>query len=336
MLQINTDKLVSTKVDFKLLNSTHNAQGYYFTMEIPTAEPVNEIILDFKQDNFDWMISLEGSQNQQEWFSIVDNYRILSINNPQTKYKFTKVTFADTKYRFFRLLIKSKEKPDLSMAKIRLQEVSAGSFNIHSIEKIESHEDKKRKLSTVEISLKEAVPVSSIKIDIKNGFDYYRPITISYLADSIKTEKGWKYKYQSLTSGTLNSFDQNEFNFKNTILQKLKISINNNDNEPLTIDTLTVKGNTHELVARFTEPATYFLTYGNKQAVIPNYDINLFASKVPNKLNELNLGQEQLIDKEAVPLNEPFFINKNWLWALMLVLITVLGYFSLNMIKTKK
>lgn len=335
MLQRKTDKVVRKEVDFKLLNTTHNVKGYYFTMEVPTEEPLNQIMLDFKQDNFDWMLSLEGSQNQMEWFSIVDEYRILSIKNPETNYQFTKVTFPETKYRFFRLLIKSEEKPDLSFAKIRFHEVTNGTFNNYSIEKIESIEDKKQKLTTVEISLKEPVPVSSVKIDIKNTFDYYRPITISYLADSIKTEQGWKYKYQTLTSGTLNSMEKNEFVFNSTILQKLKINIYNQDNEPLTINTLTVKGYVHELVVRFTEPATYFLTYGKKQAVKPNYDIEHFASNVPNKLTTLNLGKEQLIDKKNIQGNEPFFKNKNWLWALIIILIALLGWFSVQMIKTK-
>ena len=100
------EKVVRTEVDFKLLNTTNNEQGYYFTMEVPTEEPVNELKLNFKQDNFDWLLSLEGSQNQQEWFRIVDDYRILSIKNPETNYQFTKVTFPNTKYRFFRFQIK--------------------------------------------------------------------------------------------------------------------------------------------------------------------------------------------------------------------------------------
>ena len=335
MLQLKSEKAASTEVNFKLLNTTHNDKGYYFTMEVPTEELVNQIMLDFKQDNFDWRLSLEGSQNQQEWFGIVDDYRILSIKNPVTNYQFTKVTFPGTKYRFFRLLIKSEEKPDLSFAKIRFHEVTNGTFNTYSVDKVESIEDKKQKLTTVEISLKAPVPVSSIKIDVKNRFDYYRPITISYLSDSVKTEKGWKYQYQQLTSGTLNSMEINEFVFNSTILQKLKISIYNQDNEPLTIDKLTVKGYVHELVVRFTEPATYFLAYGNKKTNKPNYDIERFASKIPDTLTALNFGKEQLIDQKEVLVSEPLFKNKNWLWAIMTVLIIVLGWFSVKMIKTK-
>jgi hypothetical protein len=335
MLQLKKEKVVRTEVDFELLNTTHNKQGFYFTLEVPTEEPINQLMLNFNQDNFDWPLSLEGSQNQQEWFSIVNDYRILSIKNPETNYQFTKVTFPNTKYRFFRIHVKSKVKPDLSYAKIARNKVTNGSFNQYTINKIESFEDKEQKLTIMEVSLKAPVPVSSIKIDIKNTFDYYRPISISYLADSLKTEQGWKYRYQQLTSGTLSSMDKNEFAFASTILQKLKIRIQNQDNTPLSINTITAKGYVHELVARFTEPATYFLSYGNKQAIKPSYDIERFTSKIPNKLVALNVGKEQLVVKNKVFANEPLFKNKNWLWALMVIIIVVIGWFSIKMIRTK-
>ncbi len=115
-----------------------------------------------------------------------------------------------------------------------------------------------------------------------------------------KTEKGWIYNYQTLTRGTLSSIEKNEFKFERSILQKLKISIHNFDNEPLTFDSITVKGYVHQLVARFKEPAAYFLTYGNKNATKPNYDIKRFVSKIPDSLTLLNLGEEQLIDKKEI------------------------------------
>lgn len=335
MLQLQKEKVVRAEVDFKLFNTTSNEQGYFFTMEVPTEEPVNELKLNFKEDNFDWLLSLEGSQNQKEWYGIVDDYRILSIKNPETNYQFTKVTFPNTKYRFFRIHIKSKEKPNLSYAKIALNKVTNGSYNQYKINKIESSEDNAQKLTIVEVSLKAPVPVSSIKIGIKNTFDYYRPVTISYLADSIETEQGWKYRYQRLTSGTLNSIDNNEFVFESTILHKLKIGIQNQDNTPLTINTITAKGYVHELTARFTEPATYFLAYGNKQVAKPNYDIGRFTAKIPNKLVALSVGKEQLVIKNKVFTNEPLFKNKNWLWALMVIMIAVIGWFSIKMIRTK-
>ena len=109
--------------------------------------------------------------------------------------------------------------------------------------------------------------------------------------------------------------------------------IHNNDNQPLSIGEIEVKGYVHELVARFTEPASYFLTYGNNNARKPQYDIDRFTNKIPEEITMLDLGDEQKIDKEELSVIEPLFKNKTWLWLIMATIILLLGWFSFNMIR---
>ena len=333
LLRLSTGNISGKEISFNTLNTSHNDKGYYFTFEIPATEPINQILLDFKQENFDWRIKLEGSQNQNDWFTISDNYRILSIKNEITDFQFTRLTFPDSKYRFFRLQIDSKEKPELNQAKISQNEIANGTFRNYIVNNFYVTENKELKQTEIDFELQMPVPVSFLKLEVKDSFDYYRPFIIKYLTDSIKTEQGWKYNYSTLTSGTLNSIDKNGFNFSSTTVQKLKIIINNADNQPLTIDSIQVKGVEHELLVRFTEQATYYLTYGNKSATSPVYDINRFADKVPVELTTLNLGDEQLIEKREIPLTEPLFKNKTWLWLIMGLIIIVLGWFSIRMMK---
>ncbi|HIN40210.1 MAG TPA: DUF3999 family protein [Flavobacteriales bacterium] len=333
LIQLTSEEILSKEINFKIVNTSHNEKGYYFTFEIPTDEPINQIKLDFKQKNFDWILQLEGSQNQQEWFTIIEDYRILSINNELTDFQFTKISFQNSKYHFFRLLIGSKEKPNLTVAKISQNEVTDGTFRIYTIKKAKTNDHKKTKQTEIAVDLALPVSVSHIKIGIKDTFDYYRPITIKYLTDSINTEQGWKYNYRTLTSGTLNSIEENEFRINNVILRNLIVLIHNNDNQPLSIGEIEVKGYVHELVARFTEPASYFLTYGNNNARKPQYDIDRFTNKIPEEITMLDLGDEQKIDKEELSVIEPLFKNKTWLWLIMATIILLLGWFSFNMIR---
>lgn len=333
LLRLATEKVSSKEVVFKTLNASHNNKGHYFTFEIPKTEPINQIKLEFRQKNFDWHIKLEGSQNQMDWFTVAENYRILSIKNETTDFQFTKLTFPSSKYRFFRLQIDSKEKPELTVASIAQYEMTHGTLRNYIIKKFKTRENRETKKTEIDIELQMPVPVSLLIIDVKDSIDYYRPITIKYLTDSIKTEKGWKYNYSTLTSGTLNSIEKNEFKFISTTAQKLKLFIYNQDNQPLTIDTLKVKGYEHELITRFTEQASYFLTYGNKTAVSPHYDLDRFTDNVPKTLPPLELGYEQKIEQEEIPLIEPLFKNKTWLWTIMSLIIIMLGWFSVKMIR---
>lgn len=335
LLRRTTEKVSNKDISCKIINTAHNEKGYYFTFEVQSVEAVNQIKLDFKQKNFDWRVKVEGSQNQEEWFTIIEDYRILAIKNELTNFRFTKISFPEAKYRFFRLHIPAKEKPELTVGKIAQYELTEGTFNTYPIERFKIKEDKKNKQTRIEIDLQSAVSVSHIKIDVKDNFDYYRPITIKCLTDSFKTEVGWKYNYKTLANGTLNSIEENEFKFNSTTVDKLLILIHNRDNAALAIDAVEVKGYVHELVARFTEPANYFMVYGYKNARKPQYDIVRFKDKIPEIMTTLRIGEEVAIEKTTVAPTEPLFKNKTWLWATMAVIILLLGWFSLRMLSKK-
>jgi hypothetical protein len=121
--------------------------------------------------------------------------------------------------------------------------------------------------------------------------------------------------------------------FNTTTTQHLKIYIDNHDNQPLTIDTVSVKGYEYEFLARFTEQASYFLVYGNNQATKPNYDIARFSDKVPTTLQTLDLGNELRLEKEEASETVPLFINKTWLWAIISLTVLVMGGFTLKMMR---
>ncbi len=335
VLQLASDKLSQVVASFKLINQAKNNTGSYFTFETQVESAINQIQLDFKPLNFDWKITLEGSQNQQEWFSIITDYRILSINTSDTNFKYTDLNFPTAKYRYFRLLIHDVENPEFIAAKLLLNTFMEGNYNKYLIKSNALDEDKKNKLTEIYLELKSAVPVSKLSLEVKNNYAYFRPIHISYLSDSVQTEKGWKYGYNKLTSGTINSFEKSEFKFKSTIIKKLKIIIENQDNVPLQIDSIQVKGYVHEVVARFTSPGTYFLTYGNPLKPAPNYDIQRFLDQIPANLKTLQLGNEQFIRKDTNEVGKPLFQNPYWLWGVMILIILLLGWFSLKMIRQK-
>lgn len=335
LLELKSEKRVKTNVNFKIINTSHNEKGYYFTLEVPNQEVINQLQIDFKQFNFDWRISLEGSNNQNEWFTIVDDYRILSIKNAETFYEYNNITFPNSSYNYFRILVKSLEKPELKSVKASYTTIEKGEFYDCEIKSFEIEEKKQEKSSDINIELSKRLPISYLKIDVDASYDYYRPIMIKYVSDSVKTQNGYVYNYRTLTNGTLNSIENNVFAFENTVVKKLKIIVNNQDNEPLKIKNVTVKGNVYNLDIRFTEPATYFLTYGNSNVYRPNYDIERFVSKTPDTISSLTLGEEQIIYKKPTSKNSPLFQNKIWLWIIIVLMVALLGWFSIKMMKSK-
>lgn len=327
------EKVTNKEVDFKIINRSKNNEGYFFTFEIKEETPINQIVLNFAQKNFDWLATLEGSQDQKEWFTIDENYRLVSIKNRMTDYTFSNITFTESKYRYFRIKINSEVEPMLNSYRVSLRKVVDGIYKTYPIQSFKKEENKKDKSTIVEVSLEKPVPVSSLQIIVNNDFDYYRTMSIKYIADSVKTEKGWKYNYRNLGYATLTSFAPLELKFGSKTLKNIWIEILNQDNQPLNIEKVIVKGYEHHLVARFTEPADYFIAFGKKNATKPNYDINRFSDKIPNDMTALKMGTIQGIDKDAILKTEPLFKNKTWLYGIMVVIIGLLGWFSLKMLK---
>ena len=79
LLKQRADQIISTDVNFKPVNESSNPNGYYFTFQLNNPSIINEISLAFKEANFDWSATLEGSNSNTEWFTILKDYRILSI-----------------------------------------------------------------------------------------------------------------------------------------------------------------------------------------------------------------------------------------------------------------
>lgn len=335
LIRLTEEKVSSKEVAVKTLNVSRKGDIHFYTFEIPTSESINQINLEFKQDNFDWKIKLEGSQNQQEWFTVADDYRILSIKNELANFQFTKLTFPNSKYPFFRLRIESKKDPGLVAAKISQVEVTEGGFKNYPIKETKTTENKQSRQTEIEVDLQQPVPISKIKFAVADRYDFYRPFKVMYLTDSVKTEQGWKHNYRSLASGTLNSLEENEFKFSSTTVQKLRFIIDNQDNQPLSISTIQISGYVYELLARMTESASYFLVYGNNNARKPQYDIARFASSIPEAMTILDLGEEQVIEQGELATQTPLFQNKLWLWSILILAICILGWFSIQMLKKK-
>ncbi len=326
------------EVSFLLRNTTYNSNGWYFTFELPDEEIINYLQPEFEQKNFDWNIQLQGSHDQQEWFTLLDRYRILSISNASTEFRFTRLNFPDARYRYYRLLVRSKEQPVLRSAKLLLRTAAAGTIKTYTVLKTKQENNKASQQTEVTIDLPLPVSVSQLQVRVQDNVDYYRPLTITCLSDSFQTEQGWSYQYRSLATGVVSSDGTNRFSFPATITQQLKLVLHNQDNQPLTVDAVEVSGFVHELVARFPQRANtrYYLVYGNEQITAPEYDLARFTNNIPGSLVSLTAGAEEAINPATMQKKTALFTNAWWLWMIIGVVIVLLGWFTVSMIRKQE
>lgn len=335
LLRVQEGTKSNQVVEFTQLNSGLSRTGFTTTLKIPSAEPINNISLNFQEQNFDWRIKLEGRHGQSSWTTIQDNYRILAINSSEARYEFTDITFPQADFQQYRITIAGATSPTLLRATASLYTETAGKPQEYSGLQIETSEDKERKRSIVDVSLRHPVPVRNIRLYAESSIDFYRPITISALVDSVETEKGWKYQYREIGSGLFTSFGQNHYEIGNGPIQRLKLQISNQDNQPVAIDRISLSGYEHELIARFSEEAEYFLTYGRDNSRAPQYDIARFPDKIPTTLSAIELGKEVTFSQDTGAESGPLFESEIWLWAIMGLIMALLVWFTVKMINGK-
>lgn len=335
ILQAKENKTIINRIAFKRINESHNEEGYFYTFETSAKAAINQINLTFRNNNFEWFLNLEGSQNQEDWYTIIDDYRILSIKNNSTDYRFTDINFPKSKYKFYRLQIKSKKDPLLTKVSILESQTISGAFHTFEVVDLKYLKGKKTQ-SEIEVDLGKVSRINSLQLNIDDNFDYYRPVTIQYLADSFQTEKGWIHNYKTLTRGIVNSSKENVFHFDQKTVRKLKVIVSDNQNTPLKITSLTVNEIINELIVRFTDEANYRMYFGAKYPRKTNYDIHYFAKNIPDSLQELSLSKAFLIQKETIEKEKPLFESEWWIWAIMAVIIIVLGGFSFKMLNSKE
>ncbi|WP_375561008.1 hypothetical protein ACE193_00210 [Bernardetia sp. OM2101] len=360
-----TRKIIQTsenkQIDFKIINSSKKDNAYFFTLEKEESaeEAINLIKLDFENTNFEWLVKLEGSQDQNEWFEILNNYRLVSIQNDFTDYNFTKLIFPNAKYKYYRLEVIDKEIyrnqypiklqfPKLNSASVFLQKTTAGNFEDLEVISQNIEVDKERKQTIIDIKLAHSVPIDFLSLEVKNDFDYYRNIQFKYLLDSTITEKGVIYNFVTLHTSTLSSLEKqnniseffiNSSSNSNTKSSHYQIVIDNQDNQPLDIGKVEIKSYVNQLFTRVApvenrdKNVNYFLMYGNQNSSKPNYDIVRFENTIPTDVISLELEAEQKIPQKEVEKVTPLFENSLWLWLLMGTIILVLTVFTFKMMK---
>ena len=328
LINIQKKETKTKDVSLKVLNQSYKSDRYFVTLNVPSGEPINSVHLNFDQNNFDWKIKIEGSNDQNEWFEIANDKRVVSIQQPNMKYAFTDVSFGESQYKYYRLSFKSDKDVKLNSATTSLLKTTQGNSKKQSIN-IEVNEDKKGRITLVDMEFDEPTAIHKLSLQVADQFDYYRRISIEYAIGSL----GDSDVYGHLYSGVLSSVEPADFEFRRTMVKKLRVYVYNNDNQPLRFLGADAQRYEVELIARFTEKASYYLVYGSEKMPAPNYDIARFKDKIPKQLSELTLGAAGASGVLSEKIEEPLFKNKAWLWGIMVFIILLLGWFTFGMLK---
>lgn len=276
--------------------------------------------------------SIRGSNDQKQWYMVKQesrisnlgystdqNEEILIIDVPQGNYKYYEITLSNNQKSPLEILRVGKIKNSSIYG--QFTEISLGSF-----QQLDSLKNKKTYITFP--SLEGTYRISKLEFKVRSKFQYLRHVR---LIDPV---------YRNSVVFDLSSKDDNVFFINDFKLDKYTpIEIENNDNLPLSIDTIKAYGINRYLCAYLDGGKSYSLFIGGANDVLPNYDIEYFRKDIPDDLPVISTTGLQLIqsgddvpgERELSWIEKPLF-----LWGVIIIVGLFLVFVCVKMIKEVK
>lgn len=316
---------------FDLINKVQKDGNRYYTFKRNAEGVINSIHLVVTGRNFDTKLVLQAGNDQKEWFTIGDQFRILSIENDQTEYSYTDLHFDDSDYRYYRLSVPGQD-IGITSAGMFKRVVLAGERMELKSEMVSVRDNKEQQISEWNYRLPMKIPVSSFHVFFPDSADFYRSFTVSYLVDSVKSGKGIVYNFLPLTTGVFNSSDPSDFTCPEVMSDYFRFTIKNYNDQPIRPDSIIFYGDQYQMIFKSAEAGACYLYYGSGSMSVPVYDLTRFMKNVPDSFPRLKVGAEENLNtlKETTETAK----SKVWLWIVMAVAIVVMGGFTIRLMKS--
>jgi hypothetical protein len=276
--------------------------------------------------------TLSGSNDKENWFVINDSILLNpSASENETENIFS-INFPPTSYRFYKVEIHNNNKDP---------------FNIKGVVKYSSPEvrDTLRKLNdnpVVSLQQKDSGKISYIKITQQQPYQfdnislqlsrvkYYNRKVDLYVPDA--DNSSFANPGQLLQSFTISNNSTLKFNILLTKSSVLYLLINNEDNLPLTVDSVKTACSNHYITTYLEAGSSYRLIMDNENAVMPNYDLSKLNSKIPDSISFLQFGKITAFT-EIKPVVTAAKNNKWILWFAIAAALLILLFFTYKMFK---
>lgn len=291
---------------------------------------LDQLTLKIASTEVDKKYSISGSNDNVEWFGLVNNQIITNLNEvgktsvvrnftfPMNNYKYLKFDFIDKNSLPINVLEASLEKnAKIKNAKIEL----AGFTQLISNDK-STHQTK------IEIAFKEPQVINGLRFDVTAPNYYTRNASLMIVPDSVPNKQKNAHP-KTISYFTFNSKTNNEFEIPEFFAKKLIIGIENADNPELEIKDIQIFQNPLSIIADLKANEPYTLKI-NTSWQTPNYDLAQSGINFNQNYPVATTSSLQTITQNET---ESFWQNPLFMWICIVLAVIIIGYFTVVMIR---
>ncbi len=340
--------------------STKEDKAAMVTLDFGKQVLKNRIEVQTAGDNFRRAVRVEGSNNNIEFFTVVDTAYVFAITSQR---RFSRIDLSPNDYRYLRISVapmaEENQSPVINDIKASKYESKLAERQPVKMSKLEHSEDEKSKSSIYIYDLEyRQLPITEIELEVADNA-FYRYVTLEG-RDTTTTkvridsednrqrfrevEVEWKsiigdtiYRYLE-TSGKKCEKLLLRISPGTRVYRYLRLVISNYDDRPLALSSTSAKMIAHNIVFESQDSSELVLYVGSQSAGMPRYDLSriltrplqvkAMMARISNIIENPLFGQAQ-----AKPLawTEK---HKVLLWVIMGVVVAVLGAFIFKSFKS--
>lgn len=290
--------------------------------------------LELANANFEGRVTVEGANRLGDFETVAEDVRIVGLVNEGAAFEYARVRFPPARYRYYRLTVSGISELQLErVAAYRTEESAEPPRRRYPGRMTVSTPVRDGRATEVFYYLDARALVNRVTVHVADTTPYARFVNTKL---SLRPEDSAPLAYRDRPTGRargeLTSADSSLY-VPSSVAEVVSLKIKDGDDRSLQIDSVTVEGPRHFLVARFpAEVARAFLSYGCAERGAPVYDLARLRGQIPDALTTLPVGAVReaavAVDKEVPP-----DWSKIWLWAALVVVGVALAVLGVRLLR---
>ncbi len=267
--------------------------------------------------------SLSGSDDNVNWFAILDSLLLQKSNATNNASHFQRIEFPPAGYKYFKLTIVNDKKAPLSILSITssgiISAIDSNQFFFFNPAPSFSQTDSGR-FSVVKIIQDRPFHISTFKLGIADAWLYKREARL-FTVMKPGLQQTWNSHHHAAI--TLSSDNLSGYAIPFLKSGILYILIDNGDNPPLKIASVTTSQIKRNIIAQLEKGKSYSLLLDNLQATAPDYDLQHFRDRIPDN-TAINIKTIHALRQPGTIVAKKS-LDKWWIWPAIIITALFLG-----------
>jgi hypothetical protein len=329
------DETVCFEPEFYNLSNVPDEYTEFYLDMGEENQMVNKLHIVTQSRNFRRKVEIWGSDNGINWLKIRDDANIFGFYTEDYRTSLTELNFPDTKRRYLKIVIWNKGEKPLEIARCwvyqeNIIEAPLDVIPFKTISRIENY-DKKRTEIILDVVYKN-IPKKELTLKFASK-GYHRSVWV-FGSDNAED-------WRSINSTVIYMYNKknrnNVISLSDSRERYLKLFVYNQDDPPLKIEEMSVKGNQQFIYFPAKKDKTYYLFYGNSYARRPIYEFEKLLPFMESEKSIIaDLGIEQVNEnfsriKEVIKEDEKLLI-----WPMVAFVVITLGFLIVKSLKSIK